>query len=217
MYDQIDFDNKRTNIDSSKKIACMQHMDYDGFRQMVLGANLKPIKAGQIPGMYKGKALEGNINHVATYNHIIGNEGEDDTGYNQDVVKATLELTQADGEMSAPESLPVFEKILCKRFKDPFKRYIYLRLTDFTHYESIFNKTFDAEVFLVVVDTILDQVISKDSFNTKEEHIFVAKFLTLITKTPQFDFLLDFMEDTERNKIKMIIKGMSTIQKEPEY
>ena len=44
----IDFENKRVNVDSSKKLACMQHMDYDGFRQMVLGANLKPMKGGQV-------------------------------------------------------------------------------------------------------------------------------------------------------------------------
>ena len=46
MFADIDWENKRTNVDSSKKIACMQHMDYDGFHQMVLGANLKPMKKG---------------------------------------------------------------------------------------------------------------------------------------------------------------------------
>ena len=34
----------------------MQHMDYDNFHQMVLGANIKPIKAGQIDTMTKKKA-----------------------------------------------------------------------------------------------------------------------------------------------------------------
>lgn len=48
MQGDIDFANKRVNVDSAKKLAVMQHMDYDGFRQMVLGANLKPMKKGQI-------------------------------------------------------------------------------------------------------------------------------------------------------------------------
>ena len=43
----IDEENKRVNVDSAKKRAVIQHMDYDGFRQMVLGANLKPIKQGE--------------------------------------------------------------------------------------------------------------------------------------------------------------------------
>ena len=46
MTDDIDWDSKRVNVDSAKKIAVMQRMEYDGFRQMVLGANLKPSKAG---------------------------------------------------------------------------------------------------------------------------------------------------------------------------
>ena len=31
MYSDIDGDNQRSNIDSAKKRACIQHMDYDGF------------------------------------------------------------------------------------------------------------------------------------------------------------------------------------------
>ena len=41
-------ENMRVNVDSAKKKACLQHMDYDGFRNMVLGANLMPTKPGAI-------------------------------------------------------------------------------------------------------------------------------------------------------------------------
>lgn len=51
----INFENQRVNVDSAKKIAVMQHMDYDNFHQMVLGANIKPMKAGQIESMAKKK------------------------------------------------------------------------------------------------------------------------------------------------------------------
>ena len=43
---QINEENKRVNVDSAKKLAVKQYMDYDGFRQMVLGANIKPMKSG---------------------------------------------------------------------------------------------------------------------------------------------------------------------------
>ncbi len=43
----INEEHKRINVDSAKKIAVMQRMDYDGFHQMVLGANLKPMKKGE--------------------------------------------------------------------------------------------------------------------------------------------------------------------------
>jgi hypothetical protein len=37
----------RKNVNDSKFRAVEQRMDYDGFRQMVLGANLKCVKKGE--------------------------------------------------------------------------------------------------------------------------------------------------------------------------
>jgi Dynein attachment factor N-terminus len=45
LFESINDENKRINIDSAKKRAVLQGMDYDGFRQMVLGANIFPIKS----------------------------------------------------------------------------------------------------------------------------------------------------------------------------
>jgi hypothetical protein len=52
----IDEDHRRINIDSAKKRAVVQGMDYDGFRQMVLGAHLKPIKSEEVKELYDSKA-----------------------------------------------------------------------------------------------------------------------------------------------------------------
>ena len=71
MYKDIDWDNRRSNIDGSKKRACMQNMDYDGFRQMVLGANLKTIKPDEAQNIYDARGKPGNINPIATYNNIV--------------------------------------------------------------------------------------------------------------------------------------------------
>ncbi len=70
MQKDIDWDNKRTNVDSAKKLAVMQHMEYDGFRQMVLGAHIKPIKKGLAASIYQNKSVQGNINSIATYDLI---------------------------------------------------------------------------------------------------------------------------------------------------
>ena len=46
----------------------MQHMDYDGFHQMVLGAHLKPIKKGQKDYIYDSRGgVAGNINPIASF------------------------------------------------------------------------------------------------------------------------------------------------------
>jgi hypothetical protein len=44
----LNTENHRINIDSAKKKAVNQRMDYDGFHQMVLGADLKGIKKDEI-------------------------------------------------------------------------------------------------------------------------------------------------------------------------
>ena len=81
MHQDIDWDNKRTNVDSSKKIAVMQHMEYDQFRQMVLGANLKPIKKDSATFIYNEHSREGNINAFATFAIITANS--DGIGYDE--------------------------------------------------------------------------------------------------------------------------------------
>ena len=52
----------RSNVDSAKKRACLQHMDYDNFHQMVLGANLFPIKQGETASIFKGYGTTINQN-----------------------------------------------------------------------------------------------------------------------------------------------------------
>lgn len=43
----LEEESTKKNINDSKFRAVAQHMDYSGFHQMVLGANLKPTKAGE--------------------------------------------------------------------------------------------------------------------------------------------------------------------------
>ena len=61
----INVENQRVNVDSAKKKACIQCMDYNGFRQMVLGANLMPSKAGQLTSIFN-PTKGGGINQHST-------------------------------------------------------------------------------------------------------------------------------------------------------
>jgi hypothetical protein len=54
LHMDVNESNMRSNVDSAKKRACLQHMDYEGFRQMVLGAHLFPLKAGEAASIVKG-------------------------------------------------------------------------------------------------------------------------------------------------------------------
>lgn len=48
LKDAINIENHRINIDSAKKKAVLQGMNYDGFHQMVLGADLKSLKSKEL-------------------------------------------------------------------------------------------------------------------------------------------------------------------------
>lgn len=54
---------KRHNVNDSKLRAVAQHMDYDQFRQMVLGANLKCSKTGELAAI-KPTSGERSLNTV---------------------------------------------------------------------------------------------------------------------------------------------------------
>jgi hypothetical protein len=136
-------------------------MDYDGFRQMVLGANLKPIKAGEATTIVKG--FNGSpMNFIASYNSITK------IGYDEEVVRRTLSIGM-DEKLEAPRSQEEFEKYFVKKFKDAMQRYTYLRLVDLDHYRKVFIGDFDSELLIKIIQTFWEQVISNSEFNNEAE------------------------------------------------
>ena len=59
--------------------------------------------------------------------------------------------------------------------------------------------------------------MDNEAFNNDIEQIFVAKFLSLVASTPKFDFVLDFMEERDRENVKKIIDGLDKIGESDEY
>ena len=169
MQDDINFENTRVNVDSAKKIAVMQHMEYDGFHQMVLGANLKPTKGISAYGIFKPQEYEKTINSVATFQSIAhGDNVEGGVTFNNDVIRMLFELQDAEN-LQPPENVGVFEKFLCKKLTTPLQRYTYLRLFQMDLYKKIFIGEFDAEVFTMIVNVLNEQVIDNISFNNMVE------------------------------------------------
>jgi len=65
-------------------------MDYDGFHQMVLGANLKPIKKGEVDRIYKYQT-DTPLNFLASYTSITGSPG-----FDEEVVRKLLQLNMEE-------------------------------------------------------------------------------------------------------------------------
>merc|ERR1712032_1009887 len=72
LKDEISKDIHRVNLDSAKKKAVTQHMNYDGFHQMVLGADLKGIKQGEIYTI-NSERTNTIMNNISTQNKYNDN------------------------------------------------------------------------------------------------------------------------------------------------
>ena len=210
--EHIDFDNKRTNVDSSKKIAVMQHMEYEQFRQMVLGANLKPSKTAKYYEIYQPKNTEDVINSTASYAKIAHGDLEHKE-FDSDLLKQILELQNSE-QLNPPENSGVFDKFFSKKLKKPFQKYMYCRLFEIDHYKRIFKDEFDAELFVAMVDVFNVIAVDTQEYANPEEHNFTGRLIEHIAKTPSFDFILDFMQDDEKDKIRHLLKGLAHADQE---
>jgi len=52
LVDAKDHEAHRANVDNAKKRACLQLMDYNGFHQMVLGADIMPTPSREIGSLF---------------------------------------------------------------------------------------------------------------------------------------------------------------------
>lgn len=113
---------------------------------MVLGANLKPLKAGSATNIITTQHSQ-TMNFIATYNNITN------VGYDEEVVKRTLSINM-DEQLEAPKSQEDFERYFTKKFKEPMQRYTYTRLVDLEHFRKIFIGDFDSELLIKIMETI---------------------------------------------------------------
>lgn len=70
-------DEHYTNVDNAKKLAVHQGMDYENFRQMVLGADLKPMKTKEVQTLTSIQTLKrDNIIKTSSLSHINVDVGD---------------------------------------------------------------------------------------------------------------------------------------------
>ena len=194
----------RSNVDSAKKRACLQHMDYDNFHQMVLGANLFPIKKGEAHRIYDPNltGLSQNPQFV-----LIGSGTA-----NEDVVKATLGINLGEA-LVEPRNLSELEKFFCNRCHDEMQRYTYLRVIGLNVLLRICrNFEFESELLIAVVRCFQEQVINNLSFNNEEEQGFMLDWLsTVVKQSKDFGFILDFLGDDEREMLVNLVSSFDKV------
>ena len=143
---------------------------------MVLGAHLFPVKSGSTANIViQGKNLSRtHFNATEAYNLVVNRGKGREVGFNEEVVKNTLNLTQKD-EIEAPRSPQELERVLAHKCKDSMQRYIYLRVISFEHFTQIFSKAeVETDLLLILCRTFREQVIDNAAFNTEEEQEYIS-------------------------------------------
>jgi len=121
---EISKDNHRVNVDSAKKKAVLQGMNYDGFHQMVLGADLKGLKQGEIINISNNNSILNNINTQIKLNNpleILKNafvpKDVEDSG-KEKILKDLAELKIEDQELLNKENNNKYDsKLFVKEWK----------------------------------------------------------------------------------------------------
>ena len=170
-----------------------QLMDYEGFRQMVLGADLRPVKTNEMKDL-----IDVGRNHELVYNPY----SKANNSSNQATVKLAVESVQKDEaklilQHSKPDSYEaknfrefkkLFDKLLTKnpKFENEEEVVSWLRTVPTDNYPQIF--TFDFEIgYLVSLCGIMAKWMKKDLYETKRtEFAWFLDFLTHIASLKAF-------------------------------
>jgi hypothetical protein len=80
MANSIEYEIKRKNVDTAKKLACKQLVNYDQFEELVRGANLKTVKTNEMSDLFTDavsskhnltlKNIEGIVNYGTNSSYV---------------------------------------------------------------------------------------------------------------------------------------------------
>lgn len=183
-------DDHYTNVDNAKKLAVQQCMDYENFRQLVLGADLKPMKTNEVQTLtsFQNKKYDVSEKPVKLSNI--------------DVDKKTTNL-QAN-KTNRIETIKTFRDF--KKIVDGMEKPI-----DKNEIDKIINSLKNAETANKVVSIDFDaQYLMKLLKKMDEEQYneYLIEVLVCISKTKNFKNLIKQMLSKNEKALikKMIIK-----------
>ena len=168
-------------------------MDYDGFHQMVLGANLLPIKKGSLEGIHDSRLRWHGMNTHAALSNIMSQNYKD----KEEILESYLDQYKKEEELNRiPKSQAEFEKYFCSKLKTSEEKFKYILNIPISEVGNIFQKEVNSEL-LVQVLKVFREVIS-DRLGMEEEgekgnrdkalFYFIGDFLNLVGKSEGFDF-----------------------------
>jgi hypothetical protein len=221
----INFENHRINIDSAKKRAVIQHMDYDGFHQMVLGADLKGVKLGELTQLKPENTI---MNSVMIHRHLtqaqdmfknnfIPDEGDINTTNTNTNINTTEILSDIINNNSPSYE---YESLSLSIFKKKWKSYtitqdkinclleIYPENKYFEY--ALDNDILDADLFSELIYQI-GSYISTQDISSKDRSILLLNYIRAIINNKQFTTLKKFLGKKQKQVYITVLENKLSI------
>ena len=196
----INKENHRVNVDSAKKKAVLQRMDYDGFHQMVLGADLKGIKEKDMKQLKPDSMILNNLSiahklcetkDIYAKNFVILEEGKENLSEMISKKLKELQIGEEDGL-----TIKIFEKNFVKVLSTNEDKINYLLEISLKDFNKLFeNVVIETDLFLNILNSIAIYILEKganESINSSfVEHLF--SIIDYFVENNQFKLIKKFI------------------------
>lgn len=228
LTESIQYEHKRANVDNAKKRACVQLMDYHNFEQMVLGANLLPVKTKQVQTMFDMDENQGRgiTNYSrAEYNpkidyaiQLTPNDRKNQYYFNNN----KNEVFTVDDAASFREFKQIFDSIIPSKKEYDFDCVVQLvafirTLEGAEKINKIFTYDFDINYLAKAITVFNGNLISKNSEDQKlgeDDYIEGIRFLQRVSESKYFKASIKSMlkkpeKQLFRNYIQRVLENCS--------
>jgi hypothetical protein len=199
---EINKENHRINVDSAKKRAVNQRMDYDGFHQMVLGADLKGVKGNDIISIKMDKPVMNSVltnkkfSEKVDYgekNYIYINQKEEEDNEKNILIKNLEELKlQEESEISIKNFIKQW-----KATNDKISILLLFKKINEEEFLIMLNtEILQSDLFISLINEIGNELLKKcnsEEIKTKEEITFYLNCLKSIIDNKLFNSLKKFV------------------------
>ena len=221
-------EEERVNIDEMKKRAITKARSYDEFRQMVLCANLKPLKSKELEDLGHSRMDKRafSANTVASASggarttgrfRKRGVPGAKDEASSTGVTSAAAAAAAVASRLRAkqpsgpglntsdvkrkPKNRSEFQRDWQRNCKTTEKQVAYLKFVGSGRIKKVLAKGIPSGMLGELVEALSVMVVGKDGSDENEEAKFVCKLLSAIVSASGFPMETMFLSSSDRKRV----------------
>jgi len=217
----IQYEIHRSNVDTAKKTACKQLVDYDQFEEMVRGADLKPVKTKDMGQLFDMPEHRGIINYSTASNNFVTKDGEpinlEEDKENQPNSQKEKEKLEEETqkkikiEIDTAQNFREYKKLFDEIYNDKNKSKENLekllqwhREIKDEYFPKIFGFDFDAKYLIKFCNAVNDNLVGNPEANLSDaEYVWSIEFLEKISGLKTFQISIKgILKKAEKHLIK---------------